>query len=70
MINPNLDFESQDSDWGPSDCCRNFNTSCELMIPPVVGIAFGLYIPYVIAVALALIGSGIFIITIGHGEVC
>ena len=43
------------------------NFTCDQIVYPVAGVVFGLYSPYIIALAMALIGCGIFIITNGYG---
>jgi hypothetical protein len=43
------------------------NFTCDQILYPVAGVFFGLYSPYIIALAMALIGCLIFIITNGYG---
>ena len=43
------------------------NFTCDQIVYPVAGVVIGLYSPYIIALAMALIGCGIFIITNGYG---
>ena len=43
------------------------NFTCDQIVYPLAGVVIGLYSPFIIALAMALIGCGIFIITNGYG---
>ena len=58
-----LQFVNSSSDFVHPVELPNF--ACDQIVYPVVGVVLGLYSSYLIALAMALIGCGIFIITNG-----